>query len=46
MEILLYYGKILYKTGVDPPHTKEVKESCWTLVLKLLRTIIREVHKV
>jgi hypothetical protein len=46
MEISLYYDEILYKTGGDPPHTKEVKESCWALVMKLLRTIIREVHKV
>jgi hypothetical protein len=45
-EILLFYDKILCKTGGDLPHTKEVKESCWALVMKLLRTIIREVHKV
>jgi hypothetical protein len=45
-EISLYYDKILCKTGGEPLHTKEVKESCWALVMKLLRTIIREVHKV
>jgi hypothetical protein len=45
-EISLYYGEILCKTGGDPPYTKELKESCWALVMKLLRTIIREVHKV
>jgi hypothetical protein len=45
-EILLYYDEILCKTGGDPPHTKEVKESCWAPVMKLLRTIIKEVHKV
>ncbi len=32
--------------GGDPPHSKEVKESCWALVTKLLRTILKEVHKV
>lgn len=32
--------------GGDPPHSKEVKESCWSLVTKLLRTILKEVHKV
>ena len=36
----------LSKTGGDPPHTKEVKEPCWALVTKLLRTILKEVHKV
>jgi len=45
-ELTLYYGEILSKTGGDPPHTKEVKESCWALVTKLLRTILKEVHKV
>ncbi len=34
------------KTGGDPPHSKEVKESCWALVTKLLCTILKEVHKV
>jgi hypothetical protein len=46
MEISLYYNKILCKTWGDLPHTKEVKESCWALVMKLLKTIIREVHRV
>jgi hypothetical protein len=46
MEITLYYDEILSKTGGDPPHSKEVKESCWALVTKLLRTVLREVHKV
>jgi hypothetical protein len=32
--------------GSNPPHSKEVKESCWALVTKLLRTIVKEVHKV
>ncbi len=45
-EITLYYDEILSKTGGDPPHSKEVKESCWAFVAKLLRTILREVHKV
>ncbi len=45
-ELTLYYDEILSKTGGDPPHTKEVKESCWALVTKLLRTILKEVHKV
>ncbi len=46
-ELTLYYDKILSKTGGDPPHTKEVKESCyWALVTKLLQTILKEVHKV
>jgi hypothetical protein len=46
MEISLYYDEILCKTGGNLPRTKEVKESCWALVMKLLRTIIREVYKV
>ena len=45
-ELTLYYEEILSKTGGDPPHSKEVKESCWALVTKLLRTILKEVHKV
>ena len=45
-EITLCYDEILSKMGGDPPHSKEVKESCWALVTKLLRTILREVHKV
>jgi len=45
-ELTLYYDEILSKTGGDPPHTKEVKESCWALVTKLLQTILKEVHKV
>ena len=45
-EITLYYEEILSKTGGDPPHSKEVKESCWALVTKLLRTVLKEVHKV
>ncbi len=45
-EITLYYDEILSKTGGDPPHTKEVQESCWALVTKLLSTIFKEVHKV
>jgi hypothetical protein len=46
MEITLYYNEILSKMGGKPPHSKEVKESCWALVTKLLRTILKEVHKV
>ena len=45
-ELTLYYDEILSKTGGDPPHTKEVKESCWALVTKLLKTILKEIHKV
>ena len=45
-EITLYYEEILSKTGGDPPHSKELKESCWALVTKLLRTVLKEVHKV
>jgi hypothetical protein len=45
-ELTLYYEEIVSKTGGDPPHSKEVKESCWGLVTKLLRTILKEVHKV
>jgi hypothetical protein len=45
-EIMLYYDEILLKTGSEPPHSKEVKESCWALVTKLLRTILKKVHKV
>ena len=45
-EITLYYDEILSKTGGDPPHSKEVKESCWALFTKLLRTVLKEVHKV
>jgi hypothetical protein len=45
-EITLYYDEILSKTGGDPPHSKEVKESCWALVTKLLRTILKEIHAV
>ena len=45
-ELTLHYDEILSKTGGDPPHTKEVKESCWALVTKLLKTILKEVHKV
>jgi hypothetical protein len=44
--LTLYYDEILSKTGGDPPHTKEVKESCWALITKLLRTILKEVHMV
>jgi hypothetical protein len=45
-ELTLYYKEIVSKTGGDPPHSKEVKESCWGLVTKLLRTIFKEFHKV
>jgi hypothetical protein len=45
-ELTLYYGKILSKTGGDPPHSKEVKDSCWALITKLLRIILKEVHRV
>jgi hypothetical protein len=45
-ELTLYYNEILSKTGDDPPRTKEVKESCWALVTKLLKTILKEIHKV
>ena len=45
-EITLYYKEILSKTGGDPPHSKEVQESCWALVTKLLKTILKEIHKV
>ncbi len=43
-ELTLYYDEILSKTGGSLPHSKEVKESCWTLVTKLLRTILKEAH--
>ncbi len=46
MELTLYYDEILSKTGGDPPHTKEVKESCWALVTKLRKTILKKIHKV
>ena len=45
-EITLYYDEILSKMGSNPPHSKEVKESYWALVMKLLKTILKEVHKV
>jgi hypothetical protein len=45
-EVTLYYDEILSKTGGDPPHTKEVQESCWALVTRLLSTIFKEMHKV
>jgi hypothetical protein len=45
-KITLYYNEILSKTGGDPPHSKEVKESCWAIVTKLLCTILKEDHKV
>ncbi len=45
-ELTLYYDEILSKTGGDPPHTNEVKESCWALVTELLKTILKEIHKV
>jgi hypothetical protein len=45
-EITLYYDEILSKTGGGGvAHSKEVKESWWALVTKLLRTILKEVHK-
>jgi len=40
-ELTLYYEEIVSKMGGDPPHSKEVKESCWGLVTKLLRTFLR-----
>ncbi len=40
-EIMLYHDEILLKTGGDPLHSKEVKESCWALVTKLLCTILK-----
>ena len=41
-----YYQEILGKTGGAPPHTAEVKATCWALVTKLLKVLFQEIHKV
>ena len=41
-----YYQEILGKTGGAPPHTAEVKATCWALVTKLLKVLFKEIHKV
>ena len=45
-EVSSYYEDILAKTGGEGAATKQVEESCWALVMKLLRTIIDEIHEV
>ena len=45
-ELTTYYEEILGKTGGAPPHTAEVKETCWALVTKLLKVLFQEIHKV
>ena len=36
-EVSNYYLDILRKAGGTPPHTAEIKATCWALVTKLLR---------
>jgi hypothetical protein len=45
-KITSYYQEILGKTGGAPPHTAEVKATCWALVTKLLKVLFQEIHKV
>ncbi len=45
-KVTTYYQEILGKTGGAPPHTAEVKETWWTLVMKLLKVLFQEIHKV
>ena len=45
-EVTSYYQEILGKTGGAPPHTAEVKATCWALVTKLLKVLFQEIHKV
>ena len=45
-EVLNYYLDILRKAGGTPPHTAEIKATCWALVTKLLRVLFKEVHGV
>ncbi len=45
-EVMSYYQEILGKIGGAPPHTAEVKATCWALVTKLLKVLFQEVHKV
>jgi hypothetical protein len=45
-EVTSYYQEILGKTGGAPPHTAEVKATCWALVTKLLKVLFKEIHKV
>ncbi len=44
-EVMSYYLEILGKMGGAPPHTAEVKVTCWALVTKLLKVLFMEVHK-
>jgi hypothetical protein len=47
MEVTNCYQEILGKTGGRaPPHTSEVKATCWALVTKLLWVMFQEIHKV
>ncbi len=45
-EVTSHYQEILGKTGGAPPHTAEVKATCWALVTKLLKVLFQEIHKV
>ena len=45
-EVTSYSQEILGKTGGAPPHTAEVKVTCWALVTKLLKVLFQEIHKV
>jgi len=45
-KVTSFYQKILGKTGGAPPHTAEVKATCWALVTKLLKVLFQEIHKV
>jgi len=39
-EVISYYQEILGKTGGAPPHTAEVKATCWAMVTKLLKDFV------
>lgn len=45
-EVSNYYLDIFGKAGGTPPHTAEIKATCWALVTKLLRVLFKEVHGV
>jgi hypothetical protein len=45
-EVSNYYLDILGKAGGTPPHTAEIKATCWALVTKLSRVLFKEVHGV
>ncbi len=45
-KVVSYYQEILGKTRGAPPHTAEVKATCWALVTKLLKVLFQKVHKV